>query len=428
MAVTLEQPIHKEWSDASVPGSFHDDLPKPDINYCYAALRLFSWFPVRNSKGATYFKDDVADDTVANFIGRQVNLIHDKQNFVVGNVKRAAKNDYGLDVIVEIDREQAAAHGLDPEDLEKGNVSSWGSVETTWYGTDSPYLLLDPNDSGTIVKELPGTTDGIQRSTADNGYRYGGKYIVAQRLKPVNFTGVGLVPNPADITAHVYAMAADATTPDRKLNQDAASVKESKNMFTEEDKKGLEAQIAVLKSEIASAKADLAAAQTTISGLKVEKDTAASEAAKVADLVQEVETVKSELAAAATARDEAVAERDTLKAEKETAARETGIDALTAELETIMPSADDAAKAALRETASKAFGDEGAINLMKANRTIDAHKAEIAALKAKTGVGTDTASDGPIIKKDAVSLAPRYETTTGAKGDDFKGQDLTSLV
>src|SRR5579872_3408383 len=213
MSVSLDYPVTKEWSDSSMPGSFHDKLPKPDVNYFYVAYRLFSWFPVRNSKGATYFEKDVADDKVNDLVGRQVNLRHNKKDFITGTVKQAEKNAHGVDVLIEIDRELASAHGLEPEDVEKDGFFSSCSVETTWLKDESPYLLLDPNDSGTIIKELPGTMDGIERSTAENGYRYGGKYLVTQALKPLNFTGVGLVPNPADQTAGVYAMAA-STDPD----------------------------------------------------------------------------------------------------------------------------------------------------------------------------------------------------------------------
>lgn len=394
----------REWFDAVPSGKLAADLPEPNIDYMYVATRVLSWFPVVNSKGATYFPEDFDNGLVQTLVGKQVNLYHDKVKQVVGTVKNAEKNTDGIDVVIQVDREQADAHGLDPEDFKPGNQFSNVSVEVTKDIEDCKFLAVD--DEFNVVRSIPvevGRELGISRTTKKNPFRLQGKRVV-ERIKPARFTGLGFVPNPADQTARLYAVAAAEDTDERiktdtptkaSLTQDADSHNKEQAM-SESDAKALQDKLAALEAEVKQ--------------LRTEKEQAATEAAKVADLEAKVkeltETItgkESELASVTT-------ERDTLKAEKETAAREAGIEKFMNELGEIKAFASDDERNALREKAAAACGEDGVI------RSLEAHlmrlERENEALKEKV------AADKPAEDKPAVEDKPEAKDDEKASADE----------
>lgn len=198
----------EEWFDTEYAGEISSiDLPEPDEDYVFVAMRLFSFWPIVNSRGATFDREDFSADILETLIGKQVNLEHDGLEQVVGSVISYATTDDGVDIGVRIDREQAAHHGLDVKDM-RGGYFSHCSLELTRDPANSQYIAYD--DGFNIQKSIPvltGRRMGIRRTTARDPYNFQG-YKVAERLKPKRFTGVGLVPVPADSTAALYRVKA----------------------------------------------------------------------------------------------------------------------------------------------------------------------------------------------------------------------------
>ncbi len=393
-----------EWFDSDAAANPNISLPDPDEDYMYASARLLSWYPVVNSKGATYEPEDFPKTLLDTLIGKQANLEHDKTR-VVGSIFAYDKNADGIDIGIRIDREQADMQGLDPTSLMQGAYFSHVSVELSKDPANSKFYAYD--EQFNIKRTYPvlkGRDMGMRRTTANDPYVFQGNRI-AERIKPARFTGVGFVPNPADTTAQLYAVAADDTSEERRLaalpaSTDAAK-HESEDAMSDADKAALEAKLAEL--------------ETAVRTLKDEKEAASAATAS------EIETLKAKLASVETELASAVAERDTLKAEKETAAREAAIDALVAELVAIHPVEDtDEAKAALREKAASACGDDGVIRTLKLERTNEALVAKIAALEAKpVEVAAPAAEEKPVEKteeeKAAAAAAERETFSAGEK-------------
>jgi hypothetical protein len=427
--------LAKEWFDEVQDGSVRIELPEPDGDYFYTATRLLSWYPVINSKGATYEKEDFDEGLLSTLIGKQANLTHDKAK-VIGSIFAVVANDEGIDVGVRIDREQADIHGLDPEDLRDGNCFSHVSVELTKDPAKSYFYIYD---EGFNVKNripvLKGRDQGIRRSTASDPYRLMGNRV-AERIKPARFTGVGFVPNPADKTAKLYAVAAsddseetlkpDLTSGTKKTNSgshpheethtQASSDAVKEKTMTDEEIKAIQDRVAELEAQVKD--------------LDTQRETAATAAAESTARIAELEKQLSETAS----------ERDALKAEKETAAREARIDTLLSELEAIKPAKDDEDRAKLRETAAFYCDDAGVIKVLKLERENEALKEQIAEAKAAVESTKDAdeaakvaaaAAEKAAEEKETfsaeapkVSIAPTY---IGADGKPLTEKDLLAL-
>ena len=212
-----------EWFSSITPGFFSSiPLPEPTQTHFYVASRALSYFPVVNERGACYMPGDLTDDIAKTFIGKLANLKHDKGE-IVGTVCQSALTDLGCDVIIEIDREAADAQGLTLEDLKQGMVFSQCSVEVQRDLSKCRYLVLGENSE--VLRTVPvllGHQAGMKR-TAGTGYRYQNKYEVAEAIVPEYFSGIALVPNPADPTAQLYAAAADNKGLDDTLNMNPYS-------------------------------------------------------------------------------------------------------------------------------------------------------------------------------------------------------------
>lgn len=399
-----------EWFDNDASASSKIALPEPDEDYLYAATRLLSWYPVINSKGATYEPEDFSKDLLSTLIGKQANLEHDKTR-VVGSIFSYEKTPDGIDIGIRIDREQAALQGLDPVEMMQGNYFSHVSVELSKDPSKSKFYAYD--EAFNVKRTFPvlkGRDMGMRRTTANDPFVFQG-HRIAERIMPARFTGVGFVPNPADTTAQLFAVAADDTLEDRPIivatqaSSDAAPILKEDAM-SEADAKALTDKVSDL--------------ETAIKTLKDEKETAATE------LTTQIESLKSELASA-------VAERDTLKAEKESAAREAAIEALLGELVAIHPVETYEAKLALREKAASACGDDGVIRTLKLERTNESLVAKLAAFEAKPAevaapvVVEEKPADAPAEKasaerevfsneeKPVIDVAPTFESKP-AKG------------
>lgn len=210
---SIPEDITREWFDTAQAGSSSIKLPEPDIDYCYAAARLLSFFPVVNSKGATYFPEDIDDALLQTLIGKQANLEHDKTR-IIGTICSASQTDDGIDIGVRVDRECAELQGLDVTDMRSGHYFSHVSVELTKDMDDSWFLAVD--DGFNVIQAIPvsiGRSMNIRRTTARDPYKFRGHRVV-ERIKPARFTGVGFVPNPADKTAALFAVSADDKTED----------------------------------------------------------------------------------------------------------------------------------------------------------------------------------------------------------------------
>jgi hypothetical protein len=188
----------------------------------------------------------------------------------------------------------------------------------------------------------------------------------------------------------------------------------------------LESKVAALESEIAK--------------LRSEKEAASTE------LTSSIAELKAALAAKETELASVSSERDALKTEKETAAREAGVNGILDELHAVHPFADDAARAAARETAALAYDDAGVLHRLKLERTVDSLKAKLEeATKAKEDDGAAKAAEEAKAAADAeaakaaekpadekasketfntdgtpvVNIAPGLDTPDTKKGLDF---------
>jgi hypothetical protein len=199
------------------------ELPESNEDYFYCAAKLCSEWPYVTQNATTYEPEDLSEDVLASLIGVQVNLRHDRVRQVVGTVVKAVKVDGGIEIVVRVDRVQAAAHNLDPEDMKPGNIYGSVSLEVSKDAKNSFFYVID--EGFNILKKIPrldGEKLGIRRTrdSEANPYRFQGNRVI-ERIKPIRFTGVGFVPDPADQTAQVYAVAADTTTPERLITMPA---------------------------------------------------------------------------------------------------------------------------------------------------------------------------------------------------------------
>lgn len=208
MADGLET-IGPEWHDEFQDLPTMISLPEANEDYAYAAMRLMSWFPVINVRGATYFPEDITDELLQSLLGVQANLEHDKAR-VVGSIVGYLKTDDGVDVAVRIDREQADLQNLDINAMREDGYFSRCSLELSRDPDKSQHIVYD--DGMNILRSIPtraARQQGIRRTTAIDPYRLQGNRV-AERLVPKRFTGLGLVHNPADKTSELYSVAASA--------------------------------------------------------------------------------------------------------------------------------------------------------------------------------------------------------------------------
>lgn len=499
-----------EWFE-SVPyisGVFKDSIPEPNLDYFYAAFKLCSEWPLINYKGVSYLPEDLTKEVAESAVHAQVNLRHKKLSQVVGTVIACEKADDGLEVLIRFDRDQAGFHGLDPEDMKPGNIFSSVSLELSKDIQDSQFYIID--DKYNILKKLPyvkGIQQGIRRTdnSSKDLYYYQDKYRVVEMIKPLRITGVGLVPNPADPQAQVYAVAADTTSEERlkegmaKLNypqykpptaeetlenhkkmleQEASyslpqqydmendvpdyidihqsdadamhemacsymsvnkepygkgakyadpgfekdhikrypldtpahvraaasyfgmpknrgkyspehqshimkAISAAKRRFNIGDESKEQAsldatqELQMSESEAKALTERFSALEASLAEIKSEKEKFSVEITTANEKITKLET---ELASVTSERDTFKAQAETLKSEKEAFAKESAISSLVADLEAIKPSSDDAAKAALREQASTAVGNDLLIRALKAERQVEALK-EVASKK-----------------------------------------------
>jgi hypothetical protein len=386
----------REWFNVPYSVAASMSLPDPDEDYYYAAARLLSFFPVVNDRGATYEPVDWDDDTLNSLMGKQANLEHDKTK-VVGSIIGYQMTDDGIDIAVRIDREQADAHGLDPEDLKGGNAFSTVSVELTRDDAHSQFYAYD--EGFNVHKRIPvlaGSAQGIRRTRASDPYTLQG-LRVAERIKPKRVTGVGFVPKPSDVTAKVFKVRADADAV--PVQQAADQTPTDVTPDVTKETAAAKEQFVMTEAELAALNAKVAALESEVRSLTTAKETASGEVsvaqAKITELEAKIAAKETELAASATSLTEVTAERDALKSEKEVAARESRISTLVAELEALNAPADDAAKTALKEKASAAIDNEAAISVLRLEQQLAAANAVIAAGAQKEKASTDTETFTP---------------------------------
>lgn len=374
-----------EWFDVDATTASRMALGEPNEDEFFVATTLFSFWPIVNENGATLFPEDMTDDILTTLIGRQANLTHDKAK-VVGSILAFLKTDTGVDVGVRIDRDQAAIHGLNVEDMREHGFFSRVSLEMTKDLTECAFLVYD--EGRNIVKTIPsifGRQAGIKRTRNNNGYRYQG-YEVAERLKPARFTGVGFVPNPADHTATLYKVAASDSFEEIPLTpvaeQISAETSGSDVKPTERETSMSEVEIQALRDEITSLKYSI----------QYRDSDAEQIAASRAVLQLELDTLKAKLAESEDETASVKAERDALVTANVSAAKEVAANELASTLEAILPSKDDAEKALLREKAFEAVGDDGIIRLITLERTNEALSKQIADINAAKAAADATAA------------------------------------
>jgi hypothetical protein len=392
----------KEWFDETQDGKVKIALPEADGDYMYTATRLLSWYPIVNSRGATYEKEDFDADLLGTLIGKQANLTHDKSK-VIGSIFAVVANDEGIDIGVRIDREQADIHGLDEADLKEGQCFSQVSVELTKDPSESVFYAYD--DEFNVLRQIPvlkGRNQGIRRTTEADPYRLQG-HRVAERIKPARFTGVGFVPNPADKTAKLYAVAAsdDAEDTPKAVPEPAKKRAES---HTQASSDAVTKETTMSDEEIKAIQTKVAELEAQVQEMNAQRETAAAEVAGGAAKIAALEAQLTEIAA----------ERDALKSEKEVAAREARIDALLAELEAIRPAKDDEARVALREKAAMACDDNGTIHVLKLELENEALKAKLDEAVAASAVNADA-----VAAADAAVAAAAAETAAAEEKETF---------
>jgi phage shock protein A len=414
---SIPEAVSREWFDTEQAGPIAYQLPDPDLDYAYAAARLLSFYPVVNTKGATYFREDVDDDLLNTLVGKQANLQHDKTR-IIGTIFSAQVTEEGIDIGVRIDRECANLQGMDLEEMRSGNYFSHVSVELTKDPELSWFYAID--DEYNVIQKVPVTVGkdlNIRRTTTNDPYRLMGNRVV-ERIKPARFTGVGFVPNPADRTAALYAVAASEDSEDTEkpippeLGGAGTPVSVTTDPLPSENNSNMnDAEALALRQEMDALKGQIAS-------LTAEKEQASAEAAKVGDLTAKVDELTGLIASKETELASVTTERDSLKAEKETAAQEAKINSLVGELVEIYPAKDDAELAEIRETAAKHCGEDGVIRTLKAERKNLALEAKIAELTA-TPVQETPVQETPV-EVPAVEVKPTE--TASAEDLPFVGK------
>jgi len=376
----------KDWYDTVQPGYFDESmLPEPNVSYCYAGMRLISWFPVANSKGATYFSEDISDELIASLPFSLANLRHEKST-IIGTIIRAARTSQGIDCVVQIDREAAIAQGLNLQALRAGNAFSRVSVELIRDPARSRFLVID--DGYNILREIPtiaGRKINVRRTTVNDPYLYQGNRVI-EAIVPELFTGLGFVPNPSDQSAELYALAADDETDETVLvNQPAPSALTSEDSIMSVDEaQKLQEAIERLEAELAT--------------VKTEKETAS---AAFTDLEAKLVELTTKLTAIETEHASTVDELTTLRTEKEVAAREVSINEILAKWESARACANDEERSALREQASAACGDDGVIRSVFQDRKIEALEAALAANAEEAPAEEAPAEEAPAAEPEA---------------------------
>lgn len=393
-ASVIDGPINlfdtTEWYDS--PAEYSSlKLPESNLDYAYAAMRVLSFWPVVNSNGATFFREDMTPEVLSTLSGKQVNLEHDLRA-IVATVQSVSMSDAGIDVVVEIDRQIAANQGLDLTDMGLGNRFSKCSIECRRSGAGSSFVAYD--SYGVVSEIIPpeqARAMGLRRTTLDDPFMYFGKRL-AERISVVRFTGLGLTANPADTTAVVYKMAASATNHKNQASSGAITVEEY--IMSEEDIKSLKAQLTELSSSVAESNRVTSEAREENASLKAE-------------------IVRLSEASAACARELASAQAEVAKyvARETAAARESALDSFIKELVAIMPTKDDAETSALRETASASLGDEGKRALLISTRTIASLRSNLEALQAQVAASPEHGRETASAKESTtpVSIAPQAE-------------------
>jgi chromosome segregation ATPase len=214
-----------------------------------------------------------------------------------------------------------------------------------------------------------GRAIGIRRTRQDDPYTLQGHRVV-ERIKPKRFTGLGLVPNPADQTAELYRVRADAVSEEQPHAEtippaSADAAESEKETMSDADIQALRDKVAELERNVAT--------------LTNEKEQASAEAARIPELQSQIDALTGERDAARTELASVTAERDTLRQAADEAARNAAIDSLVTELASILEPKDEE-RDALREQASAAYGDDAAITSLKKDRQIAALTAKVEAL------------------------------------------------
>lgn len=451
-----------EQFDAVNDGQFALALPEANSDYAYAHARFFHFWPNRNSKGATYFAEDLDADLLGTLQGKMINLDHDHGK-VVGTVVQWATTSRGVEGVVEIDRDKAKVQNLDIERMRTDpQYFSSTSIELTRNPLRSKYLIHD--DQGNILEDFPSETAsddmGLRRTSRVDPFKYKGNWVT-ERVVPQRFTGLALTSQPSDKDAIRWKMTASDPAPKQNVvlkivsqsDSAAASKPEPQPESTPPPPVNLKPQGDVHyadpgfeadgKSRFPLNTPELV--RDAIRFYAVPHNVAQFTPAQQARITEAIaiaakqfginvkETASAVESSTMTDVEIAALQERAAKAEADLAnLKETASDdraeLLVRELNDIHPFKDDAERAKFKETAMKAAGNDGVVRELKLERKNTSLENSVVELKAKLAdaekvLAAANASDASKVKAEAEKAAAEKALLDAQAASDKEAAD-----
>lgn len=221
---------------SSKGNEFPLDIPTATPTHFFTGGKILSFYPTINENGYTFEKDNVSDDLVKTLVSSTTDIQHCKagygvkdslvpgeNNTTIGAISAAVKSDDGIYIVNKIERICAKAFGYTPEDFGPDKILGKLSQECDFLMPDSEWIVVDKQDPSKILSRIA-FADGLALGfpMGPNG-AWAGSHVVSNgtwdycehddgyvylSVKPVSFSGVGHVAQPADPTAQITRLAA----------------------------------------------------------------------------------------------------------------------------------------------------------------------------------------------------------------------------
>jgi len=209
-------------------------LPESTVTHFFTAGRILSYFPTVNANGYTFLKSDVTPELANTLLGSTVDMEHLKlgygsssahvggsNNTTFGAITQVEMHDDGIDIACKLERSVAKALGFDSDSFGPGGSLGTYSQESDYNPNDGQYIVVDKSDPSKILHSFSyadGQALNLDLSHVDASGKWA--YSLYQgnptyfAVKPISFSGVGHVVDPADRSAITYKLAASKNTSD----------------------------------------------------------------------------------------------------------------------------------------------------------------------------------------------------------------------
>lgn len=194
-------------------------VPPSNTEHVYTTGRAFSFWPVVNGNGATWFEEEIQklyanhDDPNLTFKGKLVNLDHSvgsgKGSMIIGvTLQEKYIAGVGVDVLNQLDRRALDDHGIKASDFAANGDYSKQSIEINCDRSASRFIVMVAPNSTKLSDQKVYSAEEAANMGLRRGELYDGKYKIVEACVPRRFRGVAMVSNPADTTAQVFDVAA----------------------------------------------------------------------------------------------------------------------------------------------------------------------------------------------------------------------------